>query len=189
VSPGDPAAVLPGGSPSVSPGGPAAALPHEALPLAGCPLTAGQFAEQEAILAEAMGEDPGGPAPAAAAVLSWPDVSDHGPGGPGGPGFASGSALDTLLPGPVLAAALDDTFTAGLDGLPDDELAGVILAARRCESRATAQLLAAVGELGRRRTASPDMRVAEFVDTELALLLTLTRRAAGTMLGFADGLA
>jgi hypothetical protein len=177
----------------VSPGGPAAVLPY-----GGCPLTAGQFAEQEAILAEMIGEDPGEPAPAAPAapaVLSWPDVSDHGPGGPEGPsgpggvGFASGSALDTLSPGPVLAAALDDTFTSGLDALPDDELAGVILAARRCESRATAQLLAAVGELGRRRQASGDRRQEEFIDTELALLLTLTRRSAGTVLGFADGLA
>ena len=177
LPPGNPPALPPGGPASVSPGGPAAALPSEALPSEalpsealpsqGCPLTAGQFTEQEAILAEMIGEDPGEPAPAARAVLSWPDVSDHGPGGPegpsgpGGPGFASGSALDTLPPGPVLAAALDDTFAAGLGRLPDDELAGVILAARRCESRATGQLLAAVGELDRRRQASGDRRQVE----------------------------
>jgi hypothetical protein len=72
-------------------------------------------------------------------------VSDHDHAGPGGAGFASGSALDTLIPGPALSAALDDTLGGGLDDLPDDALAGVILAARRCESRAAAQVLAAGG--------------------------------------------
>jgi Domain of unknown function (DUF222) len=152
-----------------------------------CPLTAEQMATQEAALAEIIAWETGETAPSPS--LPWPDVSVHDHLGPGGAGFAPGSALDTLPPGPGLAAALDDTFEHGLDGLPDDQLAGVILAARRCESRATAQLLAAVDELGRRRVTAPDRRVAEFLDTELALLLTLTRRAAGTLLGFAAGMA
>jgi hypothetical protein len=136
-----------------------------ALPVEGCPLTAGQMAEQATILAELFGEAPGGPDGVSA---GWADVSFHDHGGPGGAGFASGSALDTLLPGPALSAALDDTLAAGLDGLSDDALAGVILAARRCESRAGAQLLAAVAELDRRREVTGDPRLVEYTDTEVA---------------------
>jgi hypothetical protein len=116
-----------------------------------------------------------------------PPIADHDHAGPGGSGFASGSVLDTALPSPALAAALDDTLSAGLTEMSDDALAGVILAARRCESRATAQMLAAVAELDRRRAADSDHRVAAFIETELALLLTTTKRAAGALLCFAAG--
>src|ERR1700690_3947750 len=102
----------------------------------------------------------------------------HDADGPGGAGFASGSVLDTLAPGPVLCGALDDVHDAGLAGLGDDELAGVILAARRCESRALAGLLGAVAELHRRRMGHPDRRVGEHAAGELAILMTLTGRAA-----------
>src|ERR1700733_8082143 len=122
------------------------------LPIEGCPLSAEQLAQQEAILAEILAvEDPGEPDET---VPAWPDVSLHDHDGPGGPGFSSGSALDTLLPGPGLAAALDDTFEHGLAGLDDDQLAGVILAARRRESRASAQVLAAGAGLDARRHAT-----------------------------------
>jgi uncharacterized protein DUF222 len=170
-----------GGTPDQTPPGPLPALPPgdpAALPIDGCPLTTQQLDVQAAILAEQE---------------SWALYEVHPPfpppGLPAGPGFAGGGALDTLPPGPALLAAVDDACQAGLGGLSDDALAGVILAARRCESRAAARLLAAVDELGRRRVADPDHRAAEFLDTELALLLTLTRRAAGTLLGFAGGLA
>ncbi len=116
-------------------------------------------------------------------------VTGHDGTGPGGTGFADGSVLDRLGPGPVLAAALDDTWRAGLDRLPDDELAGLVLAWRRCESRAAAGLLAGTAELSRRRMASGDWRVIEHTDNELALLLTLTRRSAGRLLAFAASLA
>jgi hypothetical protein len=144
------------------------------------------MAEQDAILAEILAVDPGEPD---AVLRPYPDVSVHDHAGPGGPGFVSGSALDTLPPGPVLSAALDDTLSGGLDGLSDDALAGVILAARRCESRAAAQVLAAVDELDRRRHADGDRHAIEHVDTEAALLLTLTRRSADTLLCFAASLA
>jgi Domain of unknown function (DUF222) len=157
-----------------------------ALPVECCPLTADQMAEQAAILTELFGETPDGPDGVSA---GWADVSFHDHGGPGGAGFASGSALDTLLPGPALSAALDDTLTAGLDGLPDDALAGVILAARRCESRAAAQTLAAVAELDRRRMATGDPRLVEYTDTEVALLLTLPRRTARTLIASAADLS
>jgi Domain of unknown function (DUF222) len=160
----------------------------------GCPLTPQELAEQDVILAEILAADyPGEPAPALGPadtdLAGWPDVSAHDHAGTGGPPFASGTPLDTMLPGPVLAATLDDTFEGGLDGLSDDALAGVILAARRCESRATAQVLAAVGELDRRRVATRDARLIEHTATEAALLLTMTRRAAGNLLSFAADLS
>jgi hypothetical protein len=151
-----------------------------------CSLTAEQMAEQAAILAEIIGETPEGPDSISA---GWLDVSFHDHGGPGGAGFASGSALDTLPPGPGLAAALDDTFAQGLDGLSDDQLAGLILAARRCESRAAAQTLAAVSELDRRRMATGDVRLVEYTDTEVALLLTLPRRTARDLVASASDLS
>jgi Domain of unknown function (DUF222) len=183
---------------------PSSGLPSE-LPYEGCPLTAAQLAEQEAILAEilaedsredpdedpgedryeAWGEDPGEPG---TTPPTYPDASRRDHTSPSGPGFASGSVLDAATPSPALAAALEDSFAAGLDSLSDDGLAGVILAARRCESRAAAQLLAAVAELHRRRAADSDHRVVEYADTELALLLTLTRRSAGVLLSLATAL-
>ena len=130
--------------------------------------------------AAAAGPEVEGPFPAG--------VIAHDGTGPGGPGFASGSVLDRLEAGPLLAAAADDTWQAGLGGLSDDELAGLTLAWRRCESRAAAGLLAATAELARRRADHGDWRVLEHLDSELALLLTLTRRSAGAVLDFATSL-
>jgi len=138
----------------------------------------------EAILdarAAAAGPEPEGPFPAG--------VAAHDGTGPGGAGFESGSVLDRLGPGPVLARALDDAWQAGLGTRSDDELAGIMLAWRRCESRAVAGLLAATAELHRRRADHGDWRVLEHTDSEVALLLTRTRRSAGVLLGFADSLA
>ena len=131
--------------------------------------------------AAAAGPEPEGPFPAAVLV--------HDGFGPGGSGFANGSVLDRLEPGLVLAAALDDTWQAGLAGLSDDELAGLVLGWRRTESRAAAGMLAGIAELARRRAEHGDSRVLEHTDSELALLLTLTRRAAGSLLDFATSLA
>jgi hypothetical protein len=139
---------------------------------------------RDAILdARAAAAVPAAEAPFPAGVIG------HEGTGPGGTGFADGSVLDRLGPGPVLAAALDDTWQAGLDRLSEDELAGLVLAWRRCESRAAAGLLAGTAELSRRRMASGDWRVIEHTDNELALLLTLTRRSAGSLLAFATSLA
>ena len=106
----------------------------------------------------------------------------HEPAGPGGTGFASGSVLDRLDPGPVLTGSLDDVHDAGLGGMSDDELAGVILACRRSESHAVADLLAAVGELHRRRMTHSDPHVGEHAADELAILLTLTSWAANGLM-------
>jgi hypothetical protein len=103
----------------------------------------------------------------------------------GGPGFASGSVLDGLGPGPVLAAALEDACEAGLTELPDDAVAGILLAGQRLEARGTAVMLTATAELARRRAADPDPRVGEHTETEIAMLLATSRRAGRRLTGFA----
>ena len=124
------------------------------------------------------------------AAEAVPSGITHEAAGPGGRGFASGSVLDTLAPGPVLTGALQDaTDAGGLADLPEDDLAGVILAWRRTESHALAGLLAAIAELNRRRLAHPDPHVGEHADAELAILLTMTGRAAIGLLDQATALA
>ena len=112
----------------------------------------------------------------------------HDGRGQGGPGFESGSTLDGLAPGPVLAGALDDTWSAGLERLSDDELAGVMLAFRRLESYGSAGLLAGASELIRRREAG-HRQALEHLDNEIGVLLAITRRFAGRLLTFAADLA
>src|SRR5215467_7509696 len=51
-----------------------------------------------------------------------------------GCGFAAGGVADELPPGPVLAGLADDAWAAGLGRLSDDELIGVLCAARRLAS-------------------------------------------------------
>lgn len=60
----------------------------------------------------------------------------------------------------MLAGQLGHTASTGFGGYSDDQLAGVMLAASRMQSRAVAQLLAATSELAHRRAADPDPRVA-----------------------------
>jgi hypothetical protein len=186
----------------VSPYDPGPALPAAPQPARSA---ADEWARQEAILAAeiAASGDREPPDDAADERPGWLDADDlppageadpiavepfpcglvaHGPEGPGGTGFRSGSVLDGLAPGPVLAGALQDACAAGLSGLSDDELAGVMLAWRRCESQAVAGLLAAVAELHRRRLSHPDPHVGEHAGDELAVLLTLTGFSAAGLL-------
>src|SRR5579872_5723900 len=69
-------------------------------------------------------------------------------------GFAQGGASDTMAPGPLLAAIVD-TVTgqdgAGLAGCSDDQLVGIISAARRLEARAAWTEMAAMTEFAARR--------------------------------------
>jgi hypothetical protein len=109
-----------------------------------------------------------------------------------GAGFAAGGVLDTLPPGPTLAGLAQDAWADGLGRLTDDELIGVLRAARRLASWATAMELAAVGDLWRRRVAEEDAGdsgVACHADDEVAAALTLTSHAAGRVLDLALGLA
>jgi len=74
-------------------------------------------------------------------------------------GFAQDGRSDTMAPGALLATVLDAVAGeggSGLGALADDQLIGIISAARRMESRAAWTLLAALAELARRRPASGD---------------------------------
>src|SRR5271166_3838838 len=71
----------------------------------------------------------------------------------GAVGFAAGGALDVLTPGPVLAGFAQDAFDSGLGQLSDDELVGVLCAARRLSSWQAAMEFRAVAELDSRRKA------------------------------------
>ena len=112
---------------------------------------------------------------------------------------------DNLPPGPVLAGFAGDAWGAGLGRLSDDELIGVLRAARRLASWSAAMELAAVADLATRRgvgapagetailspavahateTASANP-AAEHIGDELAAALTLTSRAADALLDLA----
>jgi Domain of unknown function (DUF222) len=103
------------------------------------------------------------------------------------PGFAQGGASDTMAPGPLLAAIVD-TVTgqdgAGVAGLSDDQLMGIIAAARRLEARAAWTLLAAVAEFAARHpgTSLED----EFAADELAAELHLTPLSAAAQMDYSS---
>ena len=98
-----------------------------------------------------------------------------------GTGFAAGGALDEMLPGPDLAWHAGQARQGGLENLSDDELIGVLGAARRLSSWQAELELAAVTELDARR-AGPGGREGEHVAEEIAASLTLTGRSAGSLL-------
>jgi hypothetical protein len=110
--------------------------------------------------------------------------------GPGS-GFESGGPLDSSAPDGVLAGLADAvTRDGGLAGLADDELVGVLRTWQRLGSWCSANLMAAVAELTRRRpadrtpSAAPGKfpaQISEFVVDEIAHALTLTSRAAATL--------
>jgi hypothetical protein len=108
-------------------------------------------------------------------------------------GFAAGGPLDGLVPDPVLAGFAAQAFEGGFDKLPDDELVGVLCAARRLESWQAAMEFTAVAELDKRRRAQAERpgssRVHDHVTAELAAALVLTGRSADELLGMARGLA
>ncbi|MGH3120282.1 MAG: DUF222 domain-containing protein [Streptosporangiaceae bacterium] len=108
-------------------------------------------------------------------------------------GFQSGAQADSLPPGPRLAALADETWQGGLDAISDDELIGLLRAARRLASRAAALELAVVADLAGRRRATPERHdgvdPGEHVDAEVAAALTLTPSAAASLHDLALGLA
>ena len=108
-----------------------------------------------------------------------------------GAGFAVGGVLGTLPPGPALAGFARGAWADGLGRLTDDELVGVLRAARRLASWAGALELAAAGDLFRRRMAEEDAGdtgAACHADDEIAAALTLTAHAAGRVLELAVAL-
>jgi hypothetical protein len=124
-------------------------------------------------------EEPVGPEPIAAGFWSR-SAGD-------GAGFASGGVVDDLAPGPVLAGLAADA-TAGIGRFTDDELIGLLRAARRLSSWSASVELTAAGDLMRRRLAQQEAGqpgMAEHADAEVAAALTLTGRAAGHLLDLA----
>jgi Domain of unknown function (DUF222) len=110
-----------------------------------------------------------------------------------GAGFAAGGPLDVLVPGAVLAGFAADAVDAGLGRLSDDELVGVLCAARRLSSWQAAVEVKAVAELDARRQARAggreSSRAGEQVSAEVAAALRLSGRSADVLLGFSRGLA
>jgi Domain of unknown function (DUF222) len=108
-----------------------------------------------------------------------------------GAGFTSGGSMGTRAPGALLAGLADAATRDGhLAGLSDGELIDVMGAWRRLQSWTSAGLMAAVAELARRRPAdrtppaAPGQfpaQISEFVVDEVAAVLTLTSRAADTL--------
>jgi hypothetical protein len=82
-----------------------------------------------------------------------------GPKGLGGQVFASERAADAMRPGPLLSIL---TEQAGEDpaALTDDELMGLVSAARRLQARAEYLELTGIAEFARRRQAQHDAAVA-----------------------------
>ncbi len=98
-----------------------------------------------------------------------------------GTGFAAGGPLDVMLPGPELAWHIGQARQRGLNAFSDDELIGVLGAARRLGSWQAELELATVAELDARR-AGRGGREGEHVAEELGAALTLTGRSAGALL-------
>ena len=105
-------------------------------------------------------------------------------------GFAQGGEADTMAPGPLLAAIVD-TVTGqdgtGLGGCSDDQLMGIISAARRMESRAAWTQMAAVKEFAARHAGSRPAD--EFAPEELAFELHLTPQSAAGQMDYASTVA
>ena len=110
---------------------------------------------------------------------SLPDPVDGAPCD----GFAAGGPFDSMDPGAALAWLAAGAFDAGLNRLSDDELVGVLLAARRLSSWQAALECTAVTELDARRKAAGSSRASEHVSEELAAALVLTGRSADALLG------
>src|SRR5579863_5991481 len=113
-------------------------------------------------------------------------------------GFAQNGRSDTMAPGALLATLLDAVVGeggSGLAGLADDQLIGLISAARRMESRTAWTLMAALAELARRRPASGDSGdrgqygFSEFAPDEVAAELRLSHQSAASRMIYAVAVA
>lgn len=115
-----------------------------------------------------------------------------------GPQFAQGAAADVLPPGPALAA-LTEAAVTDVAALSDDQLIGVLQAARRQENREAWKKALVVAEFARRRQAEFDAAAArgvpvhcrpgQFPGEELAAELTLGPIAASHAIDDAADLA
>ena len=120
-------------------------------------------------------------------------------------GFAEDGRADTMEPGPLLATVVDAVTgddAKGLAGLSDDQLAGIISAAQRLESRVAWTRLAALAEFAARRPASRDKGIratgapapgpdgiSVFAADEIAHELHLTWQSTAGELSYAKAVA
>ena len=112
-------------------------------------------------------------------------------------GFAQSGRSDTMAPGALLATVLDAVVGeggSGLAALGDDQLIGIISAARRMESRTAWTLMSALAELARRRPAdepadSGEYGFSEFAADEVAAELHLTNQSATEQIWYARQVA
>src|SRR5579859_961322 len=104
-------------------------------------------------------------------------------------GFSQGGATDTMAPGALLATVVDTVAGpegAGLAGCSDDQLLGIISAARRLESRVAWTVMAAVGEYARRAGTGVE---GEFAADELASELHMSQQGAAGQMDYATHVA
>jgi Domain of unknown function (DUF222) len=152
--------------------------------------------------------DPAGVARVLAAQAAAASARRRGPGQPGSArpraggsssaaaAFGTGQLLDVMPACPDLAVLADRAAGDGdaFQGVSDDELTGVLCAWDRLESHMAARKLAAAAELSRRRlvietpaSGRPDGTGGEdFTADELAHVLAVSRREAGTLLTVAE---
>jgi hypothetical protein len=114
-----------------------------------------------------------------------------------GAGFAQGATADVLPPGPVLAA-LTEAAVADVTRLTDDQLIGVLQAARRQENREAWKKTLVIAEFARRREAEFSQAAAlggparcrpgQFPGEELAIELVLGPVQASHAIDDATGL-
>jgi Domain of unknown function (DUF222) len=102
--------------------------------------------------------------------------------------FAQSGPSADMPPDPLLATIVDtvtaDPGGSGVAGLSDDQLIGVIAAARRLESRVAWYQLAATAEFTARAGREP--LAGEFAAAELACELHLTPLSAGAQMAYAQ---
>ena len=145
----------------------------------------------------------GGSGPAGPSGAPWPDDDPQGP--EQGlfvclppeelslAGFAQDGQADTMAPGPLLGTVLHTVIGedgAGLPGLSDDQLIGVLSGGRRMEAWTAWVQLAAMRELARRRPAvepgdSGRAGFSDFAADELMGEFHLTLEAATAQIGYA----
>ena len=159
------------------------------------------------------GEEPGCPVPSPGSGDEWAGGDPEGEGAEQGlfvclpaedldvARFAQHGQSDVMPPGPLLASvvhALAGEDGGGLAALSDDQLVGIIAAARRMESRIAWTQLAALAEFAARRPADPAGRdggragsgqACEFAADELAAELGLTWQSAAGQIDYASAVA
>jgi Domain of unknown function (DUF222) len=145
------------------------------------------------------GEEPGSsplPPPAEDGPEDGPEDGWDGPAGqglyvclPAGEitleGFAQDGRADTMEPGPLLATIVDAVTgedAKGLTGCSEDQLMGIISAARRMEARASWTLTAAVAEYAARHDGGKPLDA--FAADELAFQLHLTSLSASEQMQY-----